>query len=157
MANYFEPMRHTLTLDEQQTIKTAFNRMKRALRRELGLTGGYYCSAPQLRQRTATYNVCPRASYETQIGWVEGQKANINSLTRLSDAEKAERCAACDDRIAHLEARRARFGTPMQEACATLEAIEKSKAFAAFAEAMPAGAYLNLAGNTESLLVRFHY
>lgn len=121
---------------ETKEIKKAFDQMKKALKKELGISGGFTMSQQQIAKRTATLLVCNTMTYDTEIERVNAQDATVQSYETWTDAEKAASHQRAMESIAIYETRKAKYGTKENEVAMTAKAIADSKAFKAFQTAI---------------------
>lgn len=52
---------------QKEYIKKAFEQMKKDLKKERGISGGFYMNNAQIANRTATWRIINTASYESEI------------------------------------------------------------------------------------------
>jgi len=114
-------------------IKKAWETMKKELRKELGIEGGFTMSAKQIGNRTATFLVCNNRPYEEEIRLANKDIEKVMAYTSWTEEEKARSRAYNEERIAHYTAEMEKYGTKENELKVTHEAILNSKAFQKFA------------------------
>lgn len=114
-------------------IKKAWEVMKKEIKKELGIEGGFTMNVKQINNRTATYLVCTNRSYEDEIAYREREIARVMAFTSWTDEEKAKSKAETEQVIAKYAERLAKYGTKENELRVTRDEIVNSKAFKKFA------------------------
>lgn len=113
-------------------IKKAWDRMKREVRKELGISGGFSMTARQIKNRTATYCICNVFPYDKEIADRLDSIAMVNAYDTWTDAEKKHHEEYNLTAIAGYEAMKQKYGTKENEMAQVTKAILNSKAFAKF-------------------------
>lgn len=116
-------------------IKKAFETMKKELKKELNISGGFTMSARQIENRTATYLVCNLISYEKEIKYHEDTIERISKSNR-TDADKQRWYDDCNKWVSFWKSEQAKYGTKENFVKVEVERIVNSKAFAKFSEAV---------------------
>lgn len=113
-------------------IKKAFETMKKELKKETGIYGGFVMNAKQIENRTATYIVCNLIPYEKEIEDAKYWDGVVQGYKTWTDEAKARRHSENMARIATLEDMIAKYGTKMNEGKERITKILESKAFEKF-------------------------
>lgn len=116
----------------QSEIKKAWERMKRGLAKEAGLSGGFYLNAKQEKNRTATYCVWSTAPYETRITNTLKSIEKVQTYDSWTDEAKENSKQRGLEFIERMKAKIEKYGTPLNQARMELEAIRNSAAFKKF-------------------------
>lgn len=114
-------------------IKKAWETMKKELKKELGIEGGFTMGAKQINNRTATYLVCNIVSYEEEIKRAKDSNAIVQAYDSWTAEEKAKRNAETERQVAQYEELLAKYGTKENELRMVHEELVNSKAFQKFA------------------------
>ena len=117
-------------------IKKAWEQMKKDLKKETGISGGFTMNARQIKNRTATYSVCNNKTYDEEIAYFEKQCAKVQTYTSWTDEEKAGCAARTAETVKAIQERKNKYGTKENEARYYEELIVNSKAFKKFEEAV---------------------
>lgn len=113
-------------------IKKAWETMKKEIKKELGLEGGFTMSQKQINNRTATFLICNATAYEDEIRREKETTERVQSYTSWTAEEKARQKEQADKNTAHYLERLERYGTKENEATATLKQLLNSEAFKRF-------------------------
>lgn len=137
-------------------IKKAWEQMKKDIKKELGISGGFTMSAKQIKNRTATYCINNVIPFEDEIAREKKTDAMVQGYDTWTAEEKARSHARSLETIEAYERRLAKFGTKENEAKYYAEQIVNSKAFAKFQQEVG-----NVSWNIEQMdicyYVRFNY
>ena len=115
-------------------IKKAWEQMKKDLKKETGISGGFTMNARQIKNRTATYSVCNIKTYDEDIAYYEANNAKVQGYTTWTDEEKAGCAARTAETVKEIQERKNQYGTKENEARYYEELIVSSKAFKKFEE-----------------------
>ena len=112
-------------------IKKAWNAFKKEIAKEVNfdLTGCCYMNAKQIANGTATITLCNDWEYDIEIQHYRNSIEKVNGYDSWSEEEKKRNEEHNLTRIAYYEARKAEYGTKMNEAYKKTEAIANSKAY----------------------------
>ena len=114
-------------------IKKAFETMKKELKKEMGISGGFTMSAKQIENRTATYLVCNLVPWEKEIKYFEDACARVRGYSSWTDEEKARWCNDYETiTIPWFKEQLAKFGTKTAYAENEINRVINSAAFAKF-------------------------
>lgn len=137
-------------------IKKAWEQMKKEIKKELGISGGFTLNAKQLQNRTATYLSTVTLSYETAIAFLEKEIERVQGYTTWTDAEKENSRQRELAEIQRLEALRSRYGTRENQVVEEMKAITGSKAFEKFENAVGKTSF-HIEENNGCYYIRFDY
>lgn len=114
-------------------IKKAWETMKKELKKELGIEGGFTMNAKQINNRTATYMACNNRPYEEEIRIAKETIEKVMAYTTWTEEEKARSKANTENWIEKETERIKKYGTKENELKMIHEEIVTSKAFQKFA------------------------
>ena len=142
-------------------LKKAFELMKKELKKETGISGGFTMSAKQIENRTATYLVCNLIPYEKEIARIKASCERVRGYNTWTDAEKERFCNDYEQNwIPYFEKQIEDYGTKENYANVIAERIVNSKAFSKFSETI-GGVRYHLESKRESgldvMYLRFNY
>lgn len=110
--------------------------MKKDIKKELGISGGFTMTSRQIKNRTATYLINCWIPFEEEIERVKRDNEKVQRYTTWT-AEEKERCNQRSlETIKSYEERLAKYGTKEKEAEHYVKMITNSNAFADFKEAV---------------------
>lgn len=113
-------------------IKKAWEQMKKDIKKELGISGGFTMNGKQIKNRTATYLICNVIPYEKEIEHLKRTMEKVQGYDTWT-AEEKERSKQRDlVTLAGYEAGLAKYGTKENEAEVVTQQIINSKAFEKF-------------------------
>lgn len=141
-------------------IKKAFETMKREIKKEMNISGGFTMSARQIENRTATFLVCNLIPYEKEIKWHEDQVKRVKAYTSWSEAEKTRWIDDANKWISFWKSEQAKHGTKENFAKYETERVVSSKAFEKFSAAVGGCKWhteIKKDGNIEFVYIRFNY
>lgn len=141
-------------------IKKAFETMKKELKKEISISGGFTMSAKQIENRTATYCVCNMISYEDEIKYHKAACDRVRSYKNWTDAEKERWISDTEVWVKYFEDCLEKYGTKENFANEMVNKIVNSKAFAKFCETVSGVRYCTEIKNNSGLTVeylRFYY
>jgi hypothetical protein len=137
-------------------IKKAWEQMKKDIKKELGISGGFTMTAKQIKNRTATFCICNVIPYEEEIERLQRTMEKVQGYTTWTDEEKARSKERDLQTLAVYEEGLAKYGTKENEAETVTAQIVNSKAFKKFQEEVGAVEW-----NTEQMdicyYIRFNY
>lgn len=112
--------------------KKAFEQMKKEIKKELGISGGFTMNAKQIKNRTATYAICNVIPFEEEIEKLQKTMERIQGYDTWT-AEEKERSRQRDMvTMAYYEEELKKYGTKENKAIKVTEQIVNSKAFENF-------------------------
>lgn len=117
-------------------VKKAWEQMKKDLKKELGIEGGFVMNAKQISNRTATYTVCNNWTFDREIEYHKKEDERVQSYTTWTPEAKAR---SHKDKLAYisaLEEEKAKYGTKENQAAVVRAEIVNSKAFQKFQDAV---------------------
>jgi len=113
-------------------IKKAFEQMKKDIKKELGIVGGFSMTVKQIKNRTATYCVCNDISFDDEIKRLIKENEKVQGFDAWT-AEEKERCANKTEELIKIQkSLKEQYGTKDNQAKMILEQISNSKAFKKF-------------------------
>lgn len=119
---------------ESKEIKKAFEQMKKDLKKECGISGGFTMNAKQIVNRTATYCVRSSRPYETLIA---SAKRDIADAQNMADHDwVADFTKRSYEKIHKWEMLMSEYGTPFHQTKAEMNRIARSAAFKKFQDAV---------------------
>lgn len=137
-------------------IKKAWERMKKQIKKETGISYGFSMTARQIKNGTATLCLSNTMSYEAEIARAEASDKEVQGFKSWSDEEKRERHEYYLRLIKQLKGRKAKYGTKDEEARQTTERIVNSKAFKEFKEEVGEVTY-GIEEANNCYYIRFNY
>lgn len=112
-------------------IKKAWNTFKKEVQKEVNfdMTGACYMNAKQIANSTATISLCNDIEYDVEINRNRKDIERINGLDSWTEKEKKNHEVRSLEDIRYYEAKKATYGTRVNEAQVKATEIINSEAF----------------------------
>ena len=119
-----------------QEIKKAWEQMKKEIKKETGIYGGFTMNQKQIKNRTATYCICNVIPYEEEIAQCKSTDEKVQGYDTWTETEKANSHEHAMNTIKRYQEKLAKYGTKENEAEMVTKEIINSKAFQKFQKAV---------------------